>query len=192
MVEIVDMWIDKDGFVFFESYFLEQDAEKLKGFIEKELGYKVILAKDDKREFKPYPAIWKKNVVRDIDWSNYQNILYIIDNRDRADEDIVRGLHSEGSGFSITIKRGIVMTEYAKLLELEGRKLSEERKIEFAKNIANKFMKGKRVNVGQRVVTDVRGQKVKGKITTFSGGEYKIELDDGSFGLFKRNEFELD
>lgn len=191
MTEIY-MLIDKNGYLFFESYFLEQDAEKLKNFIEKELGYKVILTKDDKREFKYYPAIWKKNVVRDIDWSNYQNILYIINNRDRTDEDIVRGLHSEGSGFSITVKRGIVMTEYSRLLELEGHKLTEEKKIEFAKNIANKFMKGKRVNVGQRVVTDVRGKKIKGKITAFSGGDYKIELDDGSFGLFKRNEFELD
>lgn len=192
MKEIVDMWVDKDGYLFFESYFLEQDAEKLKEFIEKELGYQVILAKDDKREFKPYPAIWKKNVVRDIDWNNYQNILYIINNRDRTDEDIVKGLHSEGSGFSITVKRGVVMTEYAKLLELEGRQLTEDKKIEFAKSIANKFMKGKRVNVGQNVITDFRGQKIKGKIINFIEGKYKIELEDGSFGFFKRDEFELD
>jgi len=160
MTKFIDMWIDKDGDVFFDDYFEREDAPKLKEFIENKLGYTVNLEEDKKREFKPVPAIWKKKVVRDINWSNYNNILYIINNRDKTDIDIVKGLHSAGSGFSITVKRGTVMTEYSKLLEAEGNKPSPEKLIEFAKKIANKFMKGKRIGPGAKVLANFRPIKM--------------------------------
>ncbi len=192
MQDIIDMWIDKDGYLFFETYFDEQDADKLKTFIEKELGYKVVLQRDNEREFKPYPAIWKKNVVRDIDWSNYHNVLYIIKNRDKSDEDIVRGLLSEGSGFSITIKRGIVMTEYAKFLEAEGRVPSEEKLKEFSKNLAKRFMKAKRLQAGTQITYLYDGMKFKGKVVAYNDGAYDIQLENGKELTCQRNEIELD
>ena len=79
-------------------------------------------------------------MVRDIDWSNYLNIMYVIKNRKQTDEEIVKGLHSKGSGFSITIKRGYIMTDYASLLELEGNNISNEKLVEFCKNMACKFL----------------------------------------------------
>ena len=191
MVKVIEMWIDKKERLFFESYFDKDDAEKLKNFIEDELGYKTTLEKEDSREFKPHPAIWKKNVVRDIDWSNYKNIIYIIKNRDNSDEDIVKGLGSEGSGFSITIKRGTVMTEYSKLLELGGNIPSEEELIEFAKKICNKFMKGKKINVGIEVLVKDKGKTQKGKIISYSKGNYTIKTEDEFVGIYKRKEFEL-
>ena len=191
IVEYIDMWIDKDGDVFFDDYFDEKDAPKLKGFIEAELGYKVNLMRDSEREFKPEPKIWKKNVVRDIDWSNFNNILYIINHKENTDEDIVKGLHSEGSGFSITVKRGIILTEYTRLLETENGKPSPERLIQWAKEITNRFMKGKKLDVGTTVLVMDRGKKVKGKILEYDKGDYRIEKEDGFTGRYRRSEIEL-
>jgi len=192
MAKVMGMWIDADGDLFFDDYFDEEDSEKIKKFLEEELEYKVVFQRDDERVFKPIPAIWKKKVVRDIDWSNYNNILYIIEYREKTDEDIVKALHSKGSGFSITIKRGIVMTEYSKLLELEGNKPSKEKLIAWSKEIVNRFMKGKRIPVGSKVLANFRDTKLKGKIVGYEKGDYEIELEDGAKCIYKRNEFELD
>lgn len=122
---------------FANNFFDINEAEKLKEFAEK-LGYTVVVEETAERfcdELNPL----RKKMVRDIDWSNYNNILYVIKNREKNDVDIVRGLASEGSGLSITIKRGQIMTEYSTFLELEGKNVSEEKIIEFCKQIASKF-----------------------------------------------------
>lgn len=123
---------------FGDEFFDENEADKLIEFAKK-LGYKV--TKEVTTElFADSLNPLRRHQVRDIDWSNYRNILYVIKNRDKSDEEIVRGLHSEGSGFSITVKRGQIMTEYSNFLELDGKNVTEEKLIAVCKRIAGMFI----------------------------------------------------
>jgi hypothetical protein len=191
MKETIEIWIDKNDDLFFENYLRAGDADALKKFLEEELGYDVIVSKDNTKVFKQYPAIWKKKVVRDIDWSNYNNILYIIKNRNKSDIEIVEALHSEGSGFSITIKRGIVMTEYSKFLEQEKGQVSDEQLVSLAKLITNQFMKGKKISVGTNIIFTDEGKKLKGTILEYDGGSYTIKDEEGYKRIMKRSEFDI-
>jgi hypothetical protein len=130
-----------DGLAAFgDIFFFEGEADKMKKFAE-DLGYTVEIQETDKR-FSTDNSPFRKIMVRDIDWSDYNNVLYVINNRDKTDEQICSGLKSEGSGFSVTIKRGQIMTEYINLLEKIHSPITSELKVELAKIIALHFMGG--------------------------------------------------
>ena len=143
MAKIMTIYVSKtDNLASFGDYFFDKDdADKMKKFAET-LGYKTAIEKCDERfanELNPF----RKIQVRDIDWSNYKNVLFVIKNRDKTDEEIVKGLKSKGSGFSITVKRGQIMTEYSNLLELDGNNIDDEKLVEFAKRISSRFLHNK-------------------------------------------------
>ena len=134
---------EPDNLASFGDIFFDVDeADKMVKFAES-LGY-TVTKEDTDRRFADNNSPFRKDNVRDIDWADYKNILYIIDNRDKTDEEIVRGLKSKGSGFSITVKRGKVMTAYSNALEKITGPLTKEMKIELAKTICGKFMSGKK------------------------------------------------
>lgn len=126
-----------DGWAVFTEYFDEDEIPKMVEFA-KSLKYSVTVEETDKRFRDILNPIRKPN-IRDINWQNYANIVYVIKNRDKNDEAICEGLGSAGSGFSITVRRGKIMTEYSKFLEVEGGNVTEEKLVEFAKLLANKF-----------------------------------------------------
>jgi hypothetical protein len=126
---------------FGDIFFSDDEADEMVKFAE-ELGYDVTKEMTDKR-FAEVNSPFRRINIRDIDWSDYNNILYVIEHRDKTDTQIVRGLNSEGSGFSITIKRGQIMTEYSNMLEKMNAPLTRELKVELAKVIAGKFISGR-------------------------------------------------
>jgi hypothetical protein len=126
-----------DGWACFSDYFDEDEIPKMVEFA-KSLKHTVTVEETDRR-FRDVLNPLRKPNIRDIDWQNYMNIVYVIKNRDKSDEAICEGLGSAGSGFSITVRRGKIMTQYSKFLEVEGGNVTEEKLVEFAKLVANKF-----------------------------------------------------
>lgn len=114
MSKSIDIWIDKDEDVFFEDYFEKDDVPKLKKFIEKELGYTVNVYEDKEREFKPFPAIWKKRNIRDIDWSDPRNIMILLKNEDKTNDEIIQllGVPERESNFVVVTRMRNVRQQF--------------------------------------------------------------------------------
>ncbi|MCP3684414.1 MAG: hypothetical protein GY861_17180 [bacterium] len=128
----------EDGLASFSDFFFDEDqADKMKAFAEG-LGYKVTIEKTD-QEFCSYLNPLKRQQIRDIDWQDYRNILYLIKNRNKSDYDITKGLGSEGSGMAVLSKMRKVLAEYTTFTELEGNNITEEQLETFAKSMVNKF-----------------------------------------------------
>ncbi|MFH1072884.1 MAG: hypothetical protein V1743_05640 [Nanoarchaeota archaeon] len=134
---------------FSDEYFEAKDATKLKDFVER-LGYEVSIEETDQR-FANCLNPLRREVIRDIDWTDYRNITKVIklslklaeeEFKDSIiDEQICKELGSEGSGFSITVKRGQIMTQYALLAKLDGKTVDETHLEKISKLIAKRYQK---------------------------------------------------
>lgn len=130
----------KDKLACFAGYFSDNDVLKMKAFAES-LNCTVNMIEHDgsfRDELNPYRVVQ----TRDINWHNPQNIIkvYKLALDGKSDYQIVKALGSEGDGFSITIKRGQIMTEFKMYERLEGQVLSDTLIEKYALLIANHFI----------------------------------------------------
>ncbi|MBU0958683.1 MAG: hypothetical protein KKB31_01930, partial [Nanoarchaeota archaeon] len=118
------------------SYFKENDVEKIKEFLEDELHISVHIERESNREFKHTPALWKKNMVRDIDWTNPKNIIILLKNEDKTDNQMLEllGVPDRESNFVVVTRMRSVRQKFKSWAKELGLDDSLEEHIEkFAK-----------------------------------------------------------
>ena len=106
--------IDINDNVAFDDYFSKDDAEKIKNFIERELKISCEIEIDADREFKEIPALWKKRSIRDIDWSDPRNIIILLKNEDKTDEEMLTllGVPNRESSFVVVTRMRNVRQQF--------------------------------------------------------------------------------
>lgn len=134
----IDIVISKDGELAIAGYLNENELEKVKTFLDS-IGYDPVVEQVNRGFKNQFNPLRKRN-IRDINWSDYRVILKVIKliRDDKSDDEITKALCSDGSGFSITVKRGILMSAYTKYIE-ENVNVTDEQLISFAKKIAKEF-----------------------------------------------------
>ncbi|MCJ7816555.1 MAG: hypothetical protein MUP55_01735 [Candidatus Aenigmarchaeota archaeon] len=123
---------------FADDFFMENDAEKMKAFVES-LGYSASIVKTDERfaeRLKPF----RRKSIRDIDWSDWRvyEQIYNLSMSGKTGEQICIALGSHGSGMAVTMKLGDIMVEFTKFRDAEGGQLNAEKIERFAKLLADK------------------------------------------------------
>lgn len=110
----MDIIIDRDGNLAFDEYFGEEDAETIREFLRDKLGIDARIVRNAERQFKAIPALWKKRNLRDIDWADYKNILILLRNEDKMDDEILEllGAAERESAFVIVTRMRAVRQRF--------------------------------------------------------------------------------
>lgn len=121
--------IDPNGKMATDEWLDENDVDKYKAFLDS-VGYAAIVERATK-PFKNSPALFKKKMVKDIDWSNPRIIRIVLENEALDDDAILKKMgieRAEGSGVVITFRLRSIRREFLKWAALENIEKSNHEK----------------------------------------------------------------